>query len=140
MPRKKRISDQESKALIHPLQASVFQNGASARDFLRSPAAFAKKIGVSLESLACPPDAHAAFKRGEEFAKEVKAKGITLDEQSINELKKIANLHFGRDYEAVFIPFGLQFRERVKIRSNQKWTATGTYSITWLDHSPDTDG
>ena len=55
---------QKQKACIHPLQAPAFQSDALARDFLRSPKTFAKKLGIPLESLACPPEAHAALKRG----------------------------------------------------------------------------
>src|SRR3989304_2724390 len=127
----------KSKAGIHPLQANVFQNDALAKDFLQSPKTFAKKLGIPLESLVCPPEAHAALKRGQAFAKEVETKKIKLDEESIHELRKIASAQFGRDYDVSFIPFGLQFRERMKIDANIDWTATGTATVTWLDTDAD---
>ena len=133
-------SDELSEASIHPLQAPVFQSDALARDFLRSPKTFAKKLGIPLESLACPPEAHAALKRGEAFVKEVKARKVKLDSESIRNLRKIASARFGRDYEVSFIPFGLQFRERMRIDPRLGITATGTASVTWLDTDADVDG
>ena len=137
---KKRISDSEPRAHIHPLQAPAFQSEALARDFVRSPKTFAKKLGIPLESLACPPEAHAALERGEAFAREADARGIKLDEESIRELHAIASVRFGRDYEVAFIPFGLQFRERMRIDPSLEWTASGTGTITFLDGDADVDG
>ena len=137
---KLKSSGLQPKTSIHPLKAPVFQNDALARDILRSPKTFAKKLGIPLESLACPSESHAALKRGEAFAKEVIAKKIKLDEESIRDLQKIASAQFGRDYEVSFIPFGLQFRERMKIDAKLDWTATGTASVTWLDSDADVDG
>lgn len=137
---KTKVTDSEPRARIHPLQAPAFQSEALAREFLRSPKKFAKKLGIPLESLACPPEAHAALERGEAFAREAEACGIKLDDESIRELHRIASLRFGRDYEVAFIPFGLQFRERMKIDPNLDWTASGTVTITWADSDSDVDG
>jgi hypothetical protein len=138
--KKSKSSDLQARTSIHPLKAPVFQNDTLARDFLRSPKTFAKKLGIPLESLACPSEAHAALKRGEAFAKKVASKKIKLDEESIQDLRKIASAQFGRDYEVSFIPFRLQFREKMKIDPAIDWTATGTASVTWLDSDADVDG
>jgi hypothetical protein len=139
----KKTSDElgkKKRATIHLHNASAFQSDAMARDFLRSPKTFAKKLGIPLESLACPREAHAALKRGEAFVRETRARKVKLNEESIRELRKIASTQFGRDYEVSFIPFGLQFRERMKIIEKLDFTATGTASITWLDGDADVDG
>ncbi len=133
-------SGERERACIHPLQAPVFQSDALARDFLRSPKTFARKLGIPLESLACPPEVHAALKRGEAFAKEARARKLKLDPDAIGDLRKIAGAHFGRDYEVSFIPFGLQFRERMRLDPRLDITATGTATITWLDSDADVDG
>lgn len=131
------VSEKESS--IHPLQAPILQNDAMAEDFLNSPKSFAKKLGISLESLVCPPEAHAALKRGEAFIKEIKSRKIKLDEYSLKTLRKVAPKYFGRNYEVSFIPFGLQFREKMKF-VQLDITATGTASVTWLDGDADVDG
>lgn len=136
-----KITKRKSVAdLISPFKADVFQSDTLAKDFLKAPKTFARKIGISLESLECPPAVHDAMKRGEAFSKEVKKSKLRLSEESTKQLREIARKHFGSKFEVSFIPFGLQFREPMTLDPRLDWTATGTASVTWLDSDADVDG
>ena len=109
------------------------------REFLRSPSEFAKRHGVDPDDLKCPPEAHAAFERGSDFAEKVKAADLQPDDESMEELQQLARASFGDDFAVSLIPFGLQFREPANI-VGADITATGSGTITWLDTDADVDG
>jgi hypothetical protein len=111
-----------------------------AKDFLAKPKTFAEKIGISLNDLQCPAEVHEAFSRGQAFADEVGRKGGATDEASLKQLSTIAKKHFGADFEVGFVPFGLQFREKIKIDPSVDWTGSGTGTITFADGDGDVDG
>ena len=138
--RRKKSARVPSYKLRKSMPAPAFESDTMAKQFLRSPKTFAKKLGINLEDLACPPEAHMALKRGERFAQSAKKAHLGPDERSIAKLKTLAIGHFGRDYEARFIPFGMQFREQIRFDERLGITATGTGSITWLDSDADVDG
>ncbi len=118
----------------------AFLHYTDAKHFLKTPKSFAEKIGLDLRDLHCPPEAHDAFSRGQAFANEARDQGIATDEASIKALSRLAQKHFGKDYEVSFAPFGLQFREKIKIDPSIAWTASGTGTITFADTDGDGDG
>ena len=120
--------------------AVLYETDSLASDFLADPKRFAERLGIQLADLSCPEEVHAAWKRGEAFAYEAQSVGIEPTEESIERLRDIAIRHFGPDFEADFIPFGLRFRERIEASDNLDWTATVSGKITWLDGGPDVDG
>jgi hypothetical protein len=111
-----------------------------AKSFLAKPKTFAEKIGITLKDLECPPEAHAAFARGQAFANDASRQGIETNEASLKKLTRLAKKHFGNDYEANFVPFGLQFREKIKINPSVDWTGSGTGTVTFADTDGDVDG
>lgn len=125
------------RGLLFPI--AEHESEEFAREFLASPDKFMKKRGLSLANAACPPEAHAAFKRGETFAAQAKRAGIGTDAASIKRLRALAAKNFGRGYGVSMIPFGLRFRERIDVLKADI-TASGTGSITWLDTDADVDG
>ncbi len=109
------------------------------KEFLESPKKFAARFGMEPEDLACPPEAHDAFARGEKFAEKAKVSGFQPDEESMAQLKDLAKDSFGDDFVVSLIPFGLQFREPANLVAADL-TATGSGTVTWLDTDADVDG
>lgn len=111
---------------------------ALGREFVKSPEAFAKRMGVSVEDLACPPEAHDAFERGQSFADAAREAKLEPSDAAMAPLESLARKKFGDDYAVSLIPFGLQFRERANLTMDITATASGT--ITWLESDADVDG
>jgi hypothetical protein len=116
------------------------ENDSLGREFLDAPEKFAKKFGLKLEDLSCPPEAHQALDRGKKFSEEIEGLGKISNAQLIKKGKEIAGRRFGKDYEVALIPFGLKFREKIEIEPSCNWTATATGKITFLDTGADVDG
>jgi len=114
------------------------ENVAFGKEFLASPEQFARSHGLNAGDLSCPDVAHQAFRRGEQFAHDVAASGVSPDAKSMEVLKGLAAKHFGGSYEVALVPFGLKFREKAKTQG--EITASGTGTVTFLDTDADVDG
>ena len=110
------------------------------RQFLADPARFLRRAGLKLSDVACPEEAHEAFARAEEFAN--RAEGLQFkagDLKVPKDLKRLAERHFGKDFETALIPFGLKFRERLPRFGREPWTATASGTLTFCDSDADLD-
>lgn len=111
------------------------------QQLLDNPTSVLKRVGVDEEAMKCPDEAHKAFNRGENFAKEVKALDVLNLVDALPKIAEIAREIFGKDLIIAKAPFGLRFSERLRdIKFD--WTATGSGTITFggLDGDSDVDG
>jgi hypothetical protein len=115
------------------------ENERLGRELLDNPAKFVKDYGLTYDSMKCPKEAHDALNRGKAFAAEIEAAKLDPSETSIAQVKKAAAKHFGRDFNAALVPFGMRFSERLKLGSGLDFTATGSGSVTFLDSDADVD-
>lgn len=117
------------------------ENYELGRQFLDDPKAFLRRTKLRASDLACRGEVHAAIQRGEAFTAAVFAQGGTAtDIKMLDPLKKLAAQYFGEDYEVAMIPFGLKFRERLRLVAGQDLTASASGTITFCDKDADVDG
>jgi hypothetical protein len=124
------------------LNVSPEQAKEMGEKFVNNPAQFLQEQGLTFEQAQCPEAAHAAKKRGDDFAKEVQTSmgEFDLNEQTISQLKRTAEKHLGVDCQTEIIPFGLKFLEKMDIKDvGANWTATATGTITFADGDGDFD-
>lgn len=74
----------------------------------------------------------------EAFAEDLKASKSATPKDVINDIRSLADKHFGEGYEATIEPFGLQFRKKVTLStaSGSGTSASVTATVNW---PPDTD-
>jgi len=110
------------------------------REFMKSPELFARARGLTVDQLECPDEVHHALTRAESLSKDIQGASIGMDNASMQKLDGIVSRRFGADHEVALVPFGLQFREKIKPHSLDI-TATGTGTITFKTDGdgPDVD-
>lgn len=117
------------------------ENYQLGRQFLDDPKGFLRRTNLRPSDLVCRGEVHAAIKRGEAFTDAVFALGGTAtDIKMLAPVKELAAKHFGQDFEVAMIPYGLKFRERLKLTRGDDLTATGSGTITFCDKDVDVDG
>lgn len=118
-----------------------------AAELIADPTAFLKKFPMKTEDYACPKEVHDAIDRGRELGdaisttcEETDAKKLPLP-QAVEALRTTVAKHFGDDFIAEAIPFGILFRERSPKTGGVSIAVTGTGSCTFCkdNDSPDVD-
>jgi len=110
------------------LQHLAENNPELLRRIVDNPVKTLSELGMSEDSLRCPEEAHSCLRQGQQLANRIQS--IATD--PIRDLPKISQLvrdTFGEEFEIKKIPFGIQFREKVKSMGTN-WTITGTVALT----------
>lgn len=135
-------------AKLHGLTGDWIRFPHVAQELMNDPDAFLTKNPVKTEDFACPHEAHEALKRGVVLGEammatcdESEAKKVSLPD-SLKALRATAAQHFGDDFIAETIPFGILFRERAQVEDAAKglsFTGTGSCTFCKDNDSPDFD-
>lgn len=111
--------------------------------FVKQPKTFLENLGLSFKDISCPKEAHSAFELGEEFSCAVKKIKFKNNEDRLTQSYKLAQKFFGEDVKCELVPFGVKFKERMKMSSvfddDMPQTATASCTITFCDVSSDVD-
>ena len=138
-PKKRRIMDkQKPKGFNLPFASP--EDYELGKTFIQSPETFLESIGLTFDDMTCPPEAHAAFKRGKDFRDAMAAKKFDNNKEYIAYARKLAVKYFGADFECAIIPFGVKFREKIDLEANPlDGTSTASGTITFLDGDVDSE-
>jgi len=121
--------------------------GHLAQEMMQDPDGFFKKYPVQTKEFACPASVHDAIERGRKLGEAMNASCAEADAANmplpaaVKQLGSVVAKHFGADFIAEAIPFGILFKERAKPTSNVSVFITGTGSCTFCkdSDSPDVD-
>lgn len=119
-----------------------------AQELMDSPKEFFEKNQVKTEDYACPHEAHEALDRARALGQAMES---TCNDSTTNKLsradaaqalRETVATHFGDDFVAETIPYGILFKERVKpATANALAPPTGTGTCTFCSDNdgPDID-
>lgn len=118
-----------------------------AQDIMTDPDGFLARHPVKTEDFACPQEVHTALARGAVLGEAIASTCAQSEKSrlsladSIKALRNTVASHFGKDFIAESIPFGILFKERVSADAKVGAFFTGTGSCTFCkdNDSPDTD-
>lgn len=128
---------------LHQTHDWVRQRNA-AEELLADPDAFLARHLVRVADYTCPREVHDALERGKRL-------GMALSQQcaaseaaalaladTVREMRRTVAQHFGEDFVAETIPFGILFKERAT-EANAMITGTGSCTFCKDNDSPDVD-
>jgi len=134
-------------AQLTGLTGNWIRFGHVAQELVNDPDGFLKKYPVKTEDFACPAEVHQAIERGKKLGDAMSASCAEADAaklplpEAVKKLRTVVASHFGSDFIAQSIPFGILFKERAKPTSNVSVFITATGSCTFCkdSDSPDVD-
>ncbi|MBN1629089.1 MAG: hypothetical protein JW990_04955 [Thermoleophilia bacterium] len=123
-------------------------NERTLREFVEDPAAVLERLGLSADSMRCPPEAHRALARADGAVREAEALGELEAVRALPMVSEIVSRHLTGPVRLRKLPFGVQFEESQtpvddgeEGRQDMTWTATGTVECSWgFKCGSDTDG
>lgn len=142
------MAKKKKKATLQGLTGDWVRHPHIAQDLFDNPDQFLATRKVKIEDYACPKEVHTALDRGAKLGKAMAATCADTDSKNfalpkaVKALRKTVAEHFGEDFIAESIPFGVLFKERAKIDSSGKnlaITGTGTCTFCKDNDSPDVD-
>ena len=116
----------------------------TAQEMLRDPDKFFQNNPVKAQDYACPPETHQALERGRLLGEAIKAScsaataAKLTQPEAVKRLRDTVAQHFGQDFVAESVPYGILFKERA---TGAAAAVTGTGSCTFCadNDSPDVD-
>lgn len=118
-----------------------------AQELLDAPDEFFSKRSVKTEDYACPKEVHDALDRARAMGKEMESTCADSTAKSLSRadaakaLRATVEKHFGKDFVAETMPYGILFKERANAATASGLAITGTGSCTFCsdNDSPDVD-